>query len=67
MSRWQVAVVLAVVLALAAVGVVTASATEEDLSHAVHNPPGNTAIAFPLAQGVAHVAADNSSTGGMSW
>ena len=64
MSRWQVALLLAIVLPLAAVGVVTANATEEDLSHAVHNPPGNASIAFPLANGIAHVGGDNSSTGG---
>jgi len=64
MSRWRIGVVLAVVMPLAAVGVVAASATKEDLSHAVHNPPGNTAVTYPLAQGVAHVGGNNTSTGG---
>lgn len=64
MSGWRIAIALAFVMSVAAVGVVAASATEEDLSHAVHNPPGNTAVAYPLAEGVARVGGDNTSTGG---
>ena len=40
------------------------NADPEDLSHAVHNPPGNTAVAWPVAENVRHVSGDNTSTGG---
>lgn len=38
----------------------------EDLSHADHNPPGNTTLAMPFADGVRHVTNDNTATGGHS-
>ena len=37
-----------------------------DLAHGNHNPPGNTSVAYPLADGVRHVGGDNTSTGGHS-
>lgn len=40
--------------------------TDPDLAHGDHNPPGNTSLAFPLADGVRHVYGDNTSTGGHS-
>ncbi len=36
----------------------------EDLSHATHKQPGNTAVAYPLADNVRRVGGDNTSTGG---
>jgi hypothetical protein len=36
---------------------------ERDLAHAVHKAPGNP-ISYPLAEGVARVGGDNTSTGG---
>lgn len=58
--------VIAIFVVLAALGAVAAhsSDAEEDLSHATHNPPGNAAVAYPLAEGVARVGGDNTSTGG---
>jgi hypothetical protein len=52
-----------VLIASLAVGVARSS-PPDDLSHAVHNPAGNTAVAYPLAEGVRHVGGDNTSTGG---
>jgi hypothetical protein len=50
--------------ALAAMTGTTALAHEdEDLSHAVHNPPGN-ALAYPVAENVRYVGGDNRMTGG---
>ncbi len=37
---------------------------DHDLAHATHNPPGNTAVTYPLAQDLRHVGGDNLSTGG---
>ena len=39
---------------------------DADLAHGNHNPPGNTSVAYPLADGVRHVYGDNTSTGGHS-
>jgi hypothetical protein len=36
----------------------------EDLAHATHNQPGNTAVAYPLAENMRRVGGDNTSTGG---
>ncbi|MDQ3670645.1 MAG: hypothetical protein M3377_10270, partial [Actinomycetota bacterium] len=41
-----------------------AHADSEDLSHATHNAPGNTAVAYPVAENVRRVGGDNTSTGG---
>jgi hypothetical protein len=35
-----------------------------DVAHATHNQPGNTAVAYPLADNVARVGGENTSTGG---
>ncbi len=53
-------------LALAPGGAQAGDAENHDLAHADHNPKGNTAVAYPLAQGVRHVAGDHSMTGGHS-
>ncbi len=61
------AVVTAVGLGLVAGG--GAQAGDEpvdDHSHALHNPPGNTSVAYPLAEGVKRVGGDNGATGGHS-
>ncbi len=61
------AVVVALGFAIAASGGVQAGdEPHEDLSHAVHNPPGNTAVAYSLAKGVRRVGGDNGATGGHS-
>ena len=39
-------------------------ALEHDLAHALHNPPGNTSVAYPVAENVKHVGGNNTSTGG---
>lgn len=57
-------VAVAAVTILAVVAATGASDETKDLSHAVHNPPGNTAVAYPLAENVRHVGGDNTSTGG---
>ncbi|MDP8932275.1 MAG: hypothetical protein M3O70_27875 [Actinomycetota bacterium] len=52
---------------IALLGATAAAADElltEDLSHATHKQPGNTAVAYPLAENVARVGGDNTSTGG---
>ena len=58
---------LALVGATAAIGIVAATsagAGNDELAHATHNVPGNTSIAYPLADGVRRVGGDNTSTGG---
>lgn len=56
---------LAGLAALAAVTVTpSAQAEGEDLSHAKHNPPGNTSVAYPLAENVRHVGGSQGITGG---
>jgi hypothetical protein len=71
-ARWR-AIAGVLTLALAAALVLVAGPTsaghdplheaEHDLAHALHNPPGNP-ITYPLADGVARVGGDNTSTGG---
>jgi hypothetical protein len=59
------AVVLGLGMAAGTVGLGNAQTGEvDDLSHANHNPPGNTMITWPLAEGVKRVGGDNTSTGG---
>ena len=60
----RIPLVAALAVSVAAFAAVAANAVDEDLSHANHNPPGNTAVAYPLADGVRHVGGDNTSTGG---
>jgi hypothetical protein len=67
-SQWlalRLALVSVVAVTLLAVVAATGASDEtEDLSHAVHNPPGNTVVAYPLAEKVRHVGGDNTATGG---
>ncbi len=46
------------------IGQAKVQAESEDLSHATHKQPGNTAIAVPVGDNVRHVGGDNTSTGG---
>lgn len=57
-----VAVVVVLGAVLAATGV--ADTSQDELAHATHNAPGNTAVAYPLADGVRRIGGDNTSTGG---
>lgn len=68
-SARVIAPAAAAAMALAVVITGGAEAGDEphdDLSHAVHNPPGNTAVAYPLAERIRRVGGDNASTGGHS-
>ena len=60
---WLVVLTAAVGSVLAVSGVAGAS-DDENLAHGPHKIPGNTTVAFPLADGVRHVGGDNTSTGG---
>ena len=51
-------------LANAVIGAGAAYSTSDDLSHATHNPPGNVAVTYPLAEGVRHVGGDGTASGG---
>ncbi len=71
--RSRTKVLLGALLLTAATAVpYTASASDvvdahdHDLAHADHRPAGNTAVAYPLADGVRHVGGDHAATGGHS-
>ena len=53
-------------VAVAPLGAQAEDLHTEDLAHGNHNPPGNTSVAYPLADGVRHLGGDNTSTGGHS-
>jgi LVIVD repeat len=61
--RTLAALVGAAALALTVATGVAIAHEEEDLAHAVHNPPGNP-IAYPLAEDVSYVGGNNTMTGG---
>ncbi len=60
------AVAVAFAASLTTTGAQAGDEPHEDLSHGVHNPPGNTAVAYPLAKGLKRVGGDSTSTGGHS-
>jgi hypothetical protein len=64
--RLLLGVLLLLGVAVAPLGAQAADVQTEDLAHGNHNPPGNTSVANPLADGVRHVGGDNTSTGGHS-
>jgi hypothetical protein len=62
------ALVIALTLAALAIAptVIANPGPLHDLSHGNHNPPGNVVVTYPLADGIARVGGDNTSTGGHS-
>jgi hypothetical protein len=64
--RLLLGVLLLLGVAVPPLGAQAGDVQTEDLAHGNHNPPGNTSVAYPLADGVRHVGGDNTSTGGHS-